>query len=195
MALSITTDFRHLPPEGTKGGPKALRERATFTREVVEAATSVVCVRWLTWVGCMERGPERVCGAYIRVDREENPHRIAWECCSCGTSGVITGFEGSASDFRQFIPRGRVVTWGFDDYECRVLLNATRHDVALWTIISRAMPADEADDELPLLSATVAELDTIYTLVEELNDATRNSELLELLDDLRASLCTAMDGF
>jgi hypothetical protein len=34
----------------------------------------------------------------------------------------------------------------------------------------------------------------VYTLVEELTDRTSRKRR-ELLDDMRASLCTAMDGF
>lgn len=194
--MAITTDLSHLPPDGTKGIPKTLRQRAAFTREVVEAATSVRAgASWLSSAGCIEQDADRICGGFIRVEHADASRRIQWECCACGSCGVITGFEGSESDFRSFIPRSRVVTWGFDAFQGRLLREATRWIPALRAVVSRAMPVDEESDELLLLRATVDELDSIYTLVEELTDATRSSERLDLLDDLRASLCTSMDGF
>jgi hypothetical protein len=39
------------------------------------------------------------------------------------------------------------------------------------------------------------ELDEIYTPVEHLTDAPRSRRRIELLDDLRAGLCSAMDRF
>jgi len=44
-------------------------------------------------------------------------------------------------------------------------------------------------------SGTVDELDQVYTLVEDLTDATRRRRRIQLLDGLRMSLCTAIDGF
>jgi hypothetical protein len=46
-----------------------------------------------------------------------------------------------------------------------------------------------------VLQATLDELDAIYTLVEDLTDATRSRRRIELLDSLRADLCDVMDGF
>ena len=60
--------------------------------------------------------------------------------------------------------------------------------------MARASPAAEVPGLL-LVQATVDELDEVYTLVEQLTDATRSRRRVELLDGLRASLCTSMDGF
>jgi hypothetical protein len=59
-----------------------------------------------------------------------------------------------------------------------------------------ALPQPHAEiDGLLIVRATVDELADIYTLVERLEDDTRSRRPLELLDGLRASLSSAMDGF
>jgi hypothetical protein len=88
----------------------------------------------------------------------------------------------------------RVVRWGFDAEERQVLLDATTAMPELREVVERAAP-EPSIPGLLLLQATVAELDEIYTLVEQLTSATRSRRRVELLDGLRASLCTVMDGF
>lgn len=200
-------DLRELPPDGTKRISEDLRKRASFAREVVEAATSArVGERWLSAAGCIAEEP-RYCGAYVRVELDVPGRRVLWECCCCEAAGVITEFEGSESDFRRYIPQGRVVLWGFDEFQYALLRNGARRSPALRAVISRAMPLDEEREEPLVLHATIEELDSIYTLVEELLSSPRFAghldplvdldalDDLESLDDLRASLCTAMDGF
>jgi hypothetical protein len=46
-----------------------------------------------------------------------------------------------------------------------------------------------------MVQATLDELDEVDTLVEHLTDMTRRRRKIELLDGLRASLCSVMDGF
>lgn len=84
--------------------------------------------------------------------------------------------------------------WGFDEEQGAVLKSATMGIPALREVIEGARPHGEIPG-LQVLQATVAELDDVYTLVEGLTDATRSRKRRELLDDLRASLCSAMDGF
>jgi hypothetical protein len=83
--------------------------------------------------------------------------------------------------------------WGFDDEERRVLLEATAGIPELQAVLLRAQP--RADLGMWLLTASVAELDEMYSLVEELMDATRSRKRLDLLDGLLATLCTSIDGF
>ena len=83
--------------------------------------------------------------------------------------------------------------WGFDDEEWRVLLEATAGIPELQAVLLRAQP--RADLGMWLLTASVAELDEMYSLVEELMDATRSRKRLDLLDGLLATLCTSIDGF
>ena len=87
-----------------------------------------------------------------------------------------------------------MVMWGIDDEERGVLLSATAQLPALRAVIARARPHAEVGG-LFLIEATVPELDEIYTLVEDLTDLARGARQIELLDGLRASLCTSMDGF
>jgi hypothetical protein len=108
---------------------------------------------------------------------------------------VITGFEGTEIDLSPYVPRKKKLrVWGFDDKEREVLLTATTHIPALRAVVARASPAAEVAGLL-ILQATIDELDEVYTLVEHLTDATRSRHRIELLDGLRASLCSAMDGF
>ena len=83
--------------------------------------------------------------------------------------------------------------WGFDDEERRVLAEATVGIQELQAVLARAKP--RADLGVWLVHASVSELDEMYSLVEELMDATRSRRRLDLLDGLLASLCTSMDGF
>ena len=46
-----------------------------------------------------------------------------------------------------------------------------------------------------VVAATLPELDDIYSLLEDLADATRSARRRDLLDALRASLSVSMDGF
>mgnify|MGYP003595188906 CR=1 FL=1 len=84
--------------------------------------------------------------------------------------------------------------WGFDEAERAVLWDATTELPALRAVLERGVAHAEMRGLL-IVQATVGELDAMYTLVEELTDGTRSRRRRELLDGLRASLCTAMDGF
>jgi hypothetical protein len=94
-----------------------------------------------------------------------------------------------------FVPRRQKLrVWGFDDEEREVLVEATTHIPALRAVVSRGSPAVDLEQVL-MMQATVDELDQVYTLVEELTATTRSRRRIEILDGLRMSLCTAIDGF
>jgi len=185
-----TTDLRHMPPPSA-AVPAIARERADFTREVVEAATVDPAVVGLSAVACIGRAGRQRCRSRVRVGI--GTEGIEWSCDACGESGLVTGFAGTESDFTGQGPRGRTVVWGFEDDERKVLIAATTNAPALRAIFARARPHAELPGLL-LLKATVKELDEVYTLVEELTDATRSRKRLDLLDGLRASLCSSMDS-
>ena len=46
-----------------------------------------------------------------------------------------------------------------------------------------------------VVEASVDELDEMYSLVEALMDGTRSRRRLELLEGMRMTLCTSIDGF
>ena len=105
---------------------------------------------------------------------------------------MITGCSGTELDLSSYVPRQKKLrVWGFDDKSRDVLLAATTRTPPLRAVIVRASPAAEIKGLL-ILQATVDELDEIYTLVEQLTDATRSRRRIELLDGLRADLCGAM---
>jgi hypothetical protein len=189
------TDIRHFPPVDAPQGPAAAAKRARFCWEVVEAATSRrETSPWRSAVGCIGRVGRRACGGRIHVGPVVGGH-VAWSCPACGDQGDITGFEGTAHDMSPFVPRKQKLrVWAFDDEEREVLLEATTHIPALRAVVSRGSPAVDLDLAL-MVQATVDELDQVYTLVEDLSVATRCRRRIQILDDLRMSLCTAIDGF
>jgi hypothetical protein len=188
------TDVRHLPSGDEPEGPKRTR-RVELVREIVEAATSRRAGgSWCTAVRCLARIGGKACSGRLHVDQLE-AGRVDWSCAVCGERGVITGFDGTDLDLSSYVPgQKKLRLWGFDDEERSVLLAATTHIPSLRAVIARASPAADMPGIL-ILQATVDELDEVYTLVEHLTDATRSRRRIELLDGLRASLCTSMDGF
>lgn len=172
----------------------AAARRSDFTREIVEAATSVRSANsWRSAVRCIGRVGRKACGTRIRVGRPD-ASRVEWTCEKCGERGVVTGFEGTELDMTPYVPSKKLHMWGFDDEERALLLEATTSIPPLRAVVSRASPAADVDGLL-ILQATVDELDDVYTLVEHLTDATRSRRRILLLDGMRASLCTAIDGF
>lgn len=192
---SWSTDVRHLAPANDPKIPAAAARRSAFTREVVEAATSRSAESaWCSAVRCIGRVGRRACGGRIRVEPPK-ASGLEWSCTTCGENGIVTGFEGTALDMSRYVPSEKKLrVWGIDEEERSVLLEATTVNPSLRAVVSRASPHMEVAGLL-LVQATVDELDNIYTLVEELTDATRSRRRIEVLDGMRASLCTAMDGF
>jgi hypothetical protein len=166
-----------------------------IVREIVEATTSRrVEDAWCSAVRCIAVVRGKACGARIHV-RRATRGRIDWSCVACGEAGVITGFEGTAFDLSRYVPRRRKLrVWGFDDESRGVLLTAATWIPSLRAVVARARPVDTVPGLL-IVEATVAELDQMYTLVEDLSDVTRGRRKLERLDGLRASLSTSIDGF
>lgn len=84
--------------------------------------------------------------------------------------------------------------WGFDDAEREILVAGTSELPELRALVERAERRADLQG-LWIVQASVKELDEMYTLIEALTDATRSRKRREQLDGLRATLCTAMDGF
>jgi hypothetical protein len=134
----------------------------------------------------------KLCNGRVEVERRDDT--IGWLCSVCGDSGEVSQFAGSGSDLTPYTPSGRTVVWGFDEEERKVLIEATAQRPELRATIARGRCEPQLKGVF-LVDATVAELDEVYTLVEILTDCTRSRRRIELLDGLRASLCTSMDGF
>lgn len=83
--------------------------------------------------------------------------------------------------------------WGFDDEERGVLLGATAQIPELAAVVARA--EKRVDIGVWIVQASVSELDDMYSLVEALMGGTRSRKRIELLEGLRATLCTSIDGF
>ena len=184
----------HAPTHEPKQTAEAARH-AAFRHTIVEAATSRRGEgRWCSAVRCIGRVGRKACSARIHVARPE-AGRIEWSCETCGEHGEVTGFLGTELDLSAYVPSNKKLrVWGFDDAEREVLLTATTHIPSLRAIVARASPAAEIEGLL-IVQATIDELDEVYTLIEQLTDVTRSRRRIELLDGMRASLCSAMDGF
>jgi hypothetical protein len=191
MATWITDLTDIAPPLADVPAPA--RRRGDFTRGVVEAATSRrLQTGWCSAVRCIGRRGRKKCDGLVEVALR--PDGVAWSCAACGDSGVVTQYVGSESDLSGYAARGKTVLWGYDDDERKVLFEATTHIPELRALIARG----RIEPRIPgvfVVDATVAELNEVYTLVEELTDCTRSRRRIDLLDGLRASLCTSMDGF
>jgi hypothetical protein len=188
-------ELDELPSGDAQGVEEAERFRAEFVGAVVEAAT----LRepqgpWLSAVPCVVRQGRKRCGGRTQVEYAADRGEVEWSCTRCGQTGVVRGFVGSESDLSRYVPDGKQVNWGVDDEERTVLLGATAHLPALRAVIARSKPHLEVAGLL-LIRATVAELNELYTLVEQLSAGTRSRKRRELYDELRASLSTSIDGF
>ena len=85
--------------------------------------------------------------------------------------------------------------WGFDDEERAVLVEATTNIPGLRAVVARAERRPDLDS-MWLVTASVRELDEMYSLVEEVMDSTgRSRKGSEVLEGLLATLCTSIDGF
>ena len=90
--------------------------------------------------------------------------------------------------------RSKKRLWGFDDGEREILVAATAAIPGLRGVVERA--GQRADLQgLWVVEASVDELDEMYSLVEALMDGTRSRRRLELLEGMRMTLCTSIDGF
>ena len=186
--------MRHVRPREEATLPLAAQRRGDFTRAVVESATSRRAgSAWLSAVRCIARAGRKSCRAWTLVARPE-PGRVEWSCPACGEQGVVTGFEGSEPDLSVYIPTKKMLLWGVDEESRDLLLAATKALPALRAIVARASPVAEVEGFLRI-DATLAELDALYSLVEQLTDGTRSRRRIDLLEELRGSLCDAMDRF
>lgn len=169
-------------------------KHARFAREVVEAATSRRPGKpWRSAVKCIGRPGRKRCGQPVRVRQVAGKH-VEWSCPSCGAREVIADFAGTEADLSRHIARGKTHLWGFDATERDLLLAETDGIPELRAVIARAEP-DVDEEGLFLVRAKVDELDDMYTLVEQLLDLTRSMRRIEILEGLRATLCTSIDGF
>lgn len=187
-----STDLRHLPTGNLMALPAQARARIDFARQVAEAATSRRApAAWASAVRCIARAARKLCPGRVHVARTQ-PDTIEWTCPKCGESGVITGFEGSAHDLSGFIPTAKTHLWGVTQEARDLLYAATMQIPDLRAVIARANPIEEVPGFLRI-DASMQELDDLYTLVEELTDATRSRRRIEILDDIRGDLCSVMD--
>ena len=139
-----STDLSHLPPRGAAGVKGLALERAEFTRQVVEAATSRRSAEpWTSAVSCVARTGRKRCRGHVSVQHLVKKQAVEWSCTACEEAGTVTGFAGGESDLGRFIPRGKEVNWGVDAEQRVVLLEATDELPGLRAVISRAQIVED----------------------------------------------------
>ena len=84
--------------------------------------------------------------------------------------------------------------WGFDEEQRAELLAATTELAELREIVARAQKHADIPG-LWLVRATGHELNAVYDLVEALEHGVRGRKRRELLEGLRMSLSSSIDGF
>jgi hypothetical protein len=84
--------------------------------------------------------------------------------------------------------------WTFDDQARSLLLRATEGLPELRSVIGLAERQPALDNRWEV-TASLEDLNDLYTLVEQLIDQARSRKQREMLDGLRFSLSAALDGF
>jgi len=84
--------------------------------------------------------------------------------------------------------------WGFDEEQREVLLGASYELPVLAGLVLRAGRHPEIAG-LWMVWATGHELDEVYSIVEALEHGARGRKRRELLEGIRMSLCSSIDGF
>ncbi len=84
--------------------------------------------------------------------------------------------------------------WVFDDQARRLLLRSTAGRPELRSVIGRAERQPALDNRWEV-TASLEDLNDLYTLVEQLIDQTRGRRQRATLDGIRLSLSAALDGF
>jgi len=79
----------------------AARKFAEHIFGVIRAATSIPTGYTLeSALPCRRRPGHRKCPGWIRIDRQDIPPHVNWECSNCQDSGVIHHWEDSPYDLR-----------------------------------------------------------------------------------------------
>jgi len=73
-------------------------------------------------------------------------------------------------------------------------MGATAAIPALQAVVARASRRADLGN-LWVVAASVDELDEMYSLVEALMDGARSRRRLDVLEGMRMTLCTSIDGF
>lgn len=84
--------------------------------------------------------------------------------------------------------------WGFDEEQREVLLSASYDLPELAALVLRASRHQEIAG-LWIVWATGHELDAVYSMVEALEHGAGGRKRRELLEGMRMSLCSSIDGF
>lgn len=190
------TDLRHFPADYPPEAPRAAHRLGEHVRALAEAATSrPTGPAWRSAVRCIGQVGRKRCRGWVDVAHfPAADYQVEWSCGVCGERGAISAVTGSPSDMSRYLPRGKTRMWGYDEAERKVLGPATAGLPHLRAVLARGTPRDDIPG-LILVGATPRELDELYSLVEALTDMTRSRSRIEILDGLRASLCSAIDGF
>lgn len=96
----LSADIGHFDDADPEVHPSAWK-LAEHLRGVIRAATSIPAGDELnSALPCRRRPGRRPCPGWIKVQRQDVPPHIFWDCSACDDSGVIQGWEASPYDLR-----------------------------------------------------------------------------------------------
>lgn len=97
MLYADVTHFDETDPEVHPAAWKL----AEHIRGVIRAATAIPTGYTLeSALPCRRRPGHRKCPGWIRVDRQDIPPYVNWECSNCQDSGLVRNWEDSPYDLR-----------------------------------------------------------------------------------------------
>jgi hypothetical protein len=160
---------------------------ARYLRRAVRAATAIPGRGpHATALPCRRRPGRRPCPGRLRVEVQDLPSRVRWECPSCGEAGLVDGWQGSACDLSE-APRAedsdlrRVV---LPEKAYQLLMDAPFIDQALERLVYVARPCPDGVE----LSGTEEDLEVLGGVVAVESDHAATREGKRRWDGVFASL-------
>ena len=101
---TFSTDLKHFLTESghfQPDLPNKAKELAEFMGSIVAIVTSHAYINFPdTGIKCFQKKRGKLCGGSIRAGIAYNCEleTISWDCEKCGSSGVITGWDGTLWD-------------------------------------------------------------------------------------------------
>lgn len=103
--MVMITNIKHFMDGDKKAAdlPPEAQELLNFLTAIIEAATiGYDQPITLSTAGCRKSINDKTCFGDIEVWVDFDSHHIGWECVECGDEGVITDWEGTPWDKRNY---------------------------------------------------------------------------------------------
>jgi hypothetical protein len=190
----------HLPHflDAGADAPVRIRRLAAHYGDLVRVASHVDAgVARRTPIRCRRRPRHRACDGLLVVAREEATSQVDWHCPVCGASGVITGWQATASDLRAMRcpPREEMREVAVGVEALAALREVARSDPELGRLAFCA-EVDEQGHPLLLVRDDARTGYASRLAVEAMNSASGRARalLMSLVDALAESTSERADG-